>query len=318
MLYIPKITVVGSANVDFVIRSERFPESGETILGKDFQQYVGGKGANQAVAAARLGAEVSLIAAVGKDVHGDLIRDRMMKEKINLEGLLQIPEAATGIASIAVTKEDNKITVIPGANHELTSAYIYEKESIISNSDIVIIQLEIPLEVVSAALEIAHMHQIPTILNPAPANSLNKEDLAKVTYLTPNVSELEELTRDSKMGGTDLNGQFDYIFNKDIKNIILTRGKEGVSFRTREDQAIQHIQGVAVKPVDTTGAGDTFNGALAFGLIQFKDLKKAIAFANTAAAISVTKHGAQTGMPSLEEVKNFDGDTNKLQRGVSL
>ncbi|WP_422122478.1 ribokinase [Planococcus sp. X10-3] len=318
MLDAPKITVVGSANVDFVIRSERFPESGETILGQDFAQYVGGKGANQAVAAARLGAEVSLIAAVGQDVHGELIRVQMAKEKIDMAGLLQTQKAPTGIASIAVTKEDNKITVIPGANHELTPAYIHEKESIISNSDIIIIQLEIPLEVVRTVLEIAQKHRIPTILNPAPATVLNDEDLEKVTYLTPNISELEELTKECKLDGTDINREFDYLFSKKIENIIVTRGKDGVSFRSRKEQDIHHIQGIAVKPVDTTGAGDTFNGALAFALIRFKDMEKAIVFANTAAAISVTKHGAQTGMPSFTEVEECVTKTNKLQRGVSL
>ncbi|MBG9657902.1 ribokinase [Cytobacillus firmus] len=295
----PKITVVGSANMDLVTESSRFPEVGETIIGKAFKQFPGGKGANQAVAAARLGGEVSFIGCIGHDVFGKELIRRLDQEKVNLEGLEILSDEPTGIAQITVSNKENSIIVVPGANYKISKDWIENKRSLIVNADILLVQLEISLEIVEQVLEIAGENQIPVILNPAPAQTLPRNLLNKITYLTPNESELTLLTEGK---GSDLAGKMDAMLKMDIDNVITTRGANGVAYKSSHDEQVFYKDSLKVKAVDSTGAGDSFNGALAVALGSRKSLEESIEFSIKVAALSVTKLGAQSGMPYKDEL----------------
>ncbi|MBN8201465.1 ribokinase [Bacillus sp. NTK034] len=297
--YKPKITVVGSINMDLVTESNRFPEVGETIIGKAFKQFPGGKGANQAVAAARLGGEVSFIGCIGHDVFGKELIRRLDQEKVNLEGLEILSDEPTGIAQITVSNKENSIIVVPGANYKISKDWIENKRSLIVNADILLVQLEISLEIVEQVLEIAGENQIPVILNPAPAQTLPRNLLNKITYLTPNESELTLLTEGK---GSDLAGKMDAMLKMDIDNVITTRGANGVAYKSSHDEQVFYKDSLKVKAVDSTGAGDSFNGALAVALGSGKSLEESIEFSTKVAALSVTKLGAQSGMPFVHEL----------------
>ncbi|WP_332631824.1 ribokinase [Halalkalibacter flavus] len=301
----PRITVIGSSNVDYVVRSATYPQVGETIIGTSFQEFMGGKGANQAVAAARLGGEVSFISSVGADSQGVQIKGNLSNECVNIDGIYTSPNNSSGIAFINVSNDTNKITVIPGANYDLLPAHIDQQERLIASSDIILVQLEIPLETVTRAMELATLHSIPIILNPAPAQPLPAELIEKTTYLTPNFSEMQAMTGLDLKNQQDLEIGFSQLFKQRVKNIILTRGEDGVLFSSHSSQTLQEVKSVKVVPVDTTGAGDTFNGALAYSLASGNDLEAAIRFSNLAAALSVTKNGAQLGMPTNEEMHGY-------------
>ncbi|ADC49330.1 ribokinase [Alkalihalophilus pseudofirmus OF4] len=301
----PKVTVIGSSNVDYVVRASKYPKVGETIIGSEFTQFMGGKGANQAVAAARLGADVTFITAIGEDSQGSEIKDNLLKENVNVEGIHKDTDESSGIAFINVSDDTNKITVIPGANYKLKPEHIEIQKTAISSADIVLIQMEIPIDTVIKAMEVACEFNIPIILNPAPAQILSEELLGKATYLTPNVTEMQVITGLPLSNQQSIQDGFSLLFNQRVKNIILTRGEEGVLFGSHDEPLLREVQSMKVHPVDTTGAGDTFNGGLAYSLACGNDLEAAIQFANVAAALSVTKHGAQSGMPTLKEVNAF-------------
>jgi ribokinase len=285
----PTITVIGSINMDLVVSVERRPEKGETIKGNMFTTMPGGKGANQAVSAARLGAMVNMIGMVGEDEFGKELKSKLQKEKINVEGVESKAGLSTGVAVITLADNDNSIVIISGANAAVTPDYISKHEDLIANSDIVLTQLEIPLETVEKAAEICQKHNIPFILNPAPAQDLPDSLLNLVTFLTPNQIEWESIKAN----------------NKEIKKeqLIVTRGEEGVTFFDAKQE--QSIPAYSVKPVDTTGAGDTFNGAFTYAIAKKENLHVACEFGSAAAALSITKTGAQTGMPTKEEIEKF-------------
>lgn len=297
----PKVTIIGSANIDLVTQIDRFPGPGETILGNDFHQFLGGKGANQAVAASRLGANVTFIGSVGYDTFGNQIVDNLRKEKVNVDHIITIPDISSGIANIQVAEKDNIITVIPGANSKLTKEYIHSLLEVILASDIVVLQLEIPLETVGVAIEYAYEGNIPVILNPAPAVSLPNELLRKVTYITPNESEIAILTSNK---GQDFEVLFKEMFALGTKHIVMTHGKDGVIYGDSQ-RHLQYFPSFNVEVMDTTGAGDTFNAAFAVSIARGKSAEEAIVYGNAAAALSITKLGAQTGMPTEEEVSQF-------------
>ncbi|WOV88161.1 ribokinase [Sporosarcina oncorhynchi] len=297
----PKVTVIGSANVDLVIETDRFPSPGETILGNTFHQFLGGKGANQAVAASRLGADVTFIGSVGEDIFGQQIVDNLRKEKVNVEHVLTIPTVSSGIANIQVAENDNIITVIPGANANLTEEYIQSLSAVIVASDIVVLQLEIPLEAVTIAIEIADKGNVPVILNPAPAVPLPEDLLRKVTFITPNETEMAILTSNA---GQDFSVLFQQMFALGSKSVVMTYGKHGVIYGERQRE-LQNYPALTVQAIDTTGAGDTFNAAFAVCIACGKSVEEAIVYANAAAALSITKLGAQTGMPTEDEVNRF-------------
>ncbi|AMV12387.1 ribokinase [Geobacillus thermoleovorans] len=286
----PTITVIGSLNMDLVTVAARFPNQGETILGEQFLTTPGGKGANQAVAAARLGANVRMIGAVGDDAFGQALIHSLQNEGVSVDYVKPVTYGHTGIASITISERDNRIIVVPGANHALTPEDLDSCESVIAESDVCLLQLEIPLPVVERAVSIAHRHGVRVIVNPAPAQPLPPSVLEQASFLTPNEHERTIL--------------FDKMDEEAFADkLIVTEGAKGV--RIWQDGQERLIPSFQVPVVDTTGAGDTFNGALAVALAEGKPLDEACRFANAAAALSVTKLGAQAGMPRRQEVESF-------------
>ncbi|MEH7177852.1 ribokinase [Neobacillus vireti] len=290
-----KITVIGSINMDLVTSTNQIPEVGETVLGHSFHSIPGGKGANQAVAAARLGADVKMVGAVGDDSFGKTLADHLSNQGINTENIMKVKDSSTGIASITVSEGDNSIIVVSGANNHVTPEVIEKNEDKIINSHILLLQLEIPLESVIRAVELAKKHRIITILNPAPIQKLPKGLLEMVDYLTPN--EHEQALLFTSIEGTEQEVE------KLKEKCIVTKGSKGVMINKNGEEI--EIPSIQVEAVDTTGAGDSFNGALAVALSEGAEIEEACRFANVVGAISVTKLGAQSGMPTKKEVEEF-------------
>ena len=290
-----RVVVVGSINMDLVTLAPRFPAPGETILGERFVTVHGGKGANQAVAAARLGAEVVLVGALGDDGFGTQLRDGLARERVQLDHVARIGDCGSGTASITVAAGDNSIVVVPGANARVTPAHIEGARAAFAAADAILVQMEIPLESVEATLRLGRRVGKPVILNPAPAQPLPIEWLQLARYLTPNQHELAILL------GADRHEDFRSLMRRSPAPLVLTRGGEGAWFR--EDGEPVHQAGFEVDVVDTTGAGDTFNAALAVFLHE--GLPAAVRKACAAAALSVTRLGAQGGMPTRSELDAF-------------
>ena len=291
-----RVVVVGSINMDLVTLAPRFPAPGETILGERFLTVHGGKGANQAVAAARLGAEVTLVGAVGDDAFGEQLREGLARESVRLEHVTSIDNSSSGTASITVAEGDNHIVVVPGANARVTPAQIERAQSAFASADAILVQMEIPLESVEATLRLGQRVGKPVILNPAPAQPLPLEWLKLARYLTPNQHELAILL------GDDAHEDFHSLMHRSPSPLVLTRGGDGAWFREEEGDPV-HQSGFKVDVVDTTGAGDTFNAALAVFLHE--GLAIAVRKACAAAALSVTRLGAQGGMPTRGELDAF-------------
>ena len=290
-----RVVVIGSINMDLVTLAPRFAAPGETLLGDRFLTIPGGKGANQAVAAARLGAEVTLVGALGDDAFGRQLRDGLAREGVRLDHVLSIDDAGSGTASITVAGGENSIIVVPGANARVTPAQVEKASDAVQRADAVLVQMEIPLETVEATLRLGHRLGVPVILNPAPAQKLPVEWLKLARYVTPNEHELATLL------GADARQDFRELMRQAPCPVVLTRGSEGAWYR--EDGEPAHQPGFAVDAVDTTGAGDTFNGALAVFLRE--GLPRAVHKACAAAALSVTRLGAQGGMPTLDELNTW-------------
>jgi ribokinase len=290
-----RVVVVGSINMDLVTLAPRFASPGETILGDRFLTVHGGKGANQAVAAARLGAEVALIGAVGNDTFGTQLHEGLAHEGISLEHVARIANSGSGTASITVADGENNIIVVPGANALVTPAQIERAQSTLASADAILVQMEIPLESVEATLRLGQRLGKPVILNPAPAQPLPMEWLKLARYLTPNQHELAILL------GADASEDFRSLMERAPAPVVLTRGGDGAWYR--EGGEPTHQPGFNVDVVDTTGAGDTFNAALAVFLQE--GLPTAVCKACAAAALSVTRLGAQGGMPRGGELEAF-------------
>jgi ribokinase len=290
-----KVLVIGSINMDLVTKTSRVPKLGETLMGESFFTIPGGKGANQAVAATRLGAEVTLIGCIGEDAFGNQLKEGLTKEGIITSYVKPVTHTTTGTASITLSNGDNSIIVVPGANFAVTPEYVQSFEQVIADSDILLLQLEIPLESVVEAVKIAKKHQVKVILNPAPIQALPKELLEQIDYITPNEHEQELLLSSPELTEEEL---------KAIKaKCIVTKGSKGVMLF--QDGVEKEIASFKVDVVDTTGAGDSFNGALALSLSEGMSLEEACTFANAVGALSVTKLGAQGGMPTKAEVEEF-------------
>ncbi|MED0674121.1 ribokinase [Aneurinibacillus thermoaerophilus] len=296
----PKIVVIGSINMDLVTETPRVPALGETVLGSKFSTLPGGKGANQAVACARLGADVYMIGCVGEDSFGTMLIDNLKKEGVRVDGVEPVTQTATGIASIVVENGDNSIIVVPGANHALTPNKVRRVEAMIREADVVLLQLEIPLDTVVEAVRIARKADVPVIVNPAPAAELPQEVLKDITVLTPNEYELAILL--GKKPGE--HGDFRGLMASYHGKLVMTKGSDGAYYSDGNGN-IRHQPGFQVEVVDTTGAGDTFNAALAVMIGQGCSIAEAVHYAVAASALSVTKFGAQGGMPSHEQVVTF-------------
>lgn len=290
----PKILIVGSVNMDLVVQASRFPMVGETILGSHFDTLLGGKGANQAVAASRLGAQVTLLGAVGQDDFGEMAKACLQKEGVRTDYVKTITNVPTGIAAITVAEGDNHIVVVSGANHALTVADIEAAKHCFAEADVVISQLEIPLPCVEAAAKLAQEYQKPFILNPAPAQKLSHQLSHCVTALTPNNIELKQLL-------PSWDGDISQLPNLPM-DVILTAGSDGAFF-VNEHGCVKQQTAFAVSVVDSTGAGDTFNAALA--VFWSLGIEKAVYYACAAASLSVQKLGAQSAMPTLAELFEF-------------
>ena len=297
-----RIVVVGSLNMDIIISTNRLPQMGETILGEKVSYMPGGKGANQAVSAARLGADVTMIGAVGQDEFGKSLLEQMERNDVDIAFIDQVPEVKTGIADIFHVAQDNCIVVVPGANFALTPDTITPAiEERIANADVVLTQLEIPLDTVQHVLDIAHKNGVPTILNPAPAQALPEELLAVVDYLTPNETEFAMLAGrpfSTHEELADMMMEWETTYNQ---TLIITLGEQGSAHLENERLVITPAEKVEV--VDTTGAGDTYNGALALRLAEGKPLSDIVVFATKAAARAVTQFGAQDGMPYRSDLE---------------
>ena len=288
-----RIVVVGSINMDLVTQASRFAGPGETILGERFLTVPGGKGANQAVAAARLGAEVALVGATGGDAFGRQLRLGLAAEGIDLAHALQLDDCASGTASITIAGGENQIIVVPAANARVTPAQVENARPLIERADAVLVQMEIPLETVEATLRLGHRLGVPVILNPAPAQKLPAAWVELARYATPNQHELALLL------GADPGEDFRALMRRAPCPVVLTRGSEGAWYREQGEP--HHQPGFKVEVVDSTGAGDTFNAALAVFLAE--GLPIAVRKACAAAALSVTRLGAQGGMPRRSEVE---------------
>ncbi|WP_395618207.1 ribokinase [Aquirufa sp.] len=296
-----KITIIGSSNTDMVIKSGHLPSPGETVLGGDFFMNPGGKGANQAVAAARLGGEVHFVCKVGKDVFGETALQQFKNEGIHTRFVTQDPFAPSGVALINVdAKGENCITVASGANNCLSKADIDAASDIFEAGDFVLMQLETPIETVVYSAEKAAKKGLKVVLNPAPATDLPGELFPHLYAITPNETEAEILTSVAVIDLLSAEKAANILLNKGVQHVIITLGAEGALYKTAYET--QHVPVAKVVAQDTTAAGDCFNGALVVGLSEGMDFPEAIKFACKAASISVTRLGAQASMPKLQEL----------------
>lgn len=292
-----KIVVVGSFNADLASYMERMPRPGETVHGERFATGAGGKGSNQAVAAARLGADVSFIGRLGNDVFANLAYEIWDAEAVNYDFVNRDSEVATGVAPILVDSSgENMIVVVLGANKRLRESDIDAAREVIAAADMLIVQLEVNLDIVPYALKAAKEFGVATILNPAPAVPISRETIQLADYLTPNETELETLSG----GADDVVSAARALLTRDDQTAVVTLGAEGAQIVTPDDAAL--VPTFTVDVVDTTGAGDTFNAALAVGLSEGMALERAVRFANAAAALCVTKPGAADSVPYRADV----------------
>ena len=296
------ISVLGIFVADISFSGPKIPAIGETILGNKYNVGPGGKGCNQAVAIARLGAKVNFISKIGKDSYGELALNTLTKNKINTESVIQDENLQTGVAGILVDKNSGKnaINVIVGAPSTFKVAEIDKHIDIIKNSKIFLTQLEVPKDVTLHCLKIAKENGCLTILNPAPASEITKEFYSIIDYFTPNETEAEFYTGIKITNEKEAKQAADKLINLGIKKIIITLGEKGLFYSDGKEEI--YLQATPVKAIDTTGAGDAFNGGLAFGLSKEKPIKECLELANKVAGISTTKLGAGDAMPFIKDL----------------
>lgn len=299
-----KITVIGSCNTDMVVKSNKLPLPGETIVGGSFFMNAGGKGANQAVATARLGVPTVFITKTGNDMFGRQSLSLFEKEGINVDYIVSDMNNPSGVALIMVDERgENSIVVAPGANAQLSEEDILRAKAEIATSEVLLMQLEIPMKTVEEAANIAYSNGVKVVLNPAPAQIISTELLKKLYLITPNRGEAELLTGIKIVDWNSAKEAAKVIADKGVDHVIITLGPKGSLIYSEGVYTVIDIY--KVKTIDTTGAGDTFNGALCVGLLDGLCLIDAAKFASKAAAIAVTKLGAQTSIPTKEEVMTF-------------
>ncbi|WP_080147043.1 ribokinase [Marinilactibacillus piezotolerans] len=292
------ILVVGSISTDLVVNADRKPEIGETIEGKEFQTFFGGKGANQAVACARLGAQTAMAGAVGEDEFGIRLLENLTYNQVSIDQVVRIKEHASGTALITVVEGDNSIIYVAGANRQFTPEKLFQTEEQLERlkaSDIVLVQNETPVKTIEKLILTCQEYHVPVLYNPAPARLISEEWIEKVAFLTPNETEFKVLFPDKTM---------EEMLFKYPSKLIITLGEDGAVFCNGEK--IISIPAFPVERiVDTTGAGDTFNGAFAVAYAEGKTIEESVRYANKAASLSIQRSEAQNGMSTLENLKAF-------------
>ena len=298
-----EITVLGIFVADISFSGPKIPSIGETILGKKYNVGPGGKGCNQAIAIARLGGNTNFISKIGKDAYGDLALKTLKKNKISTENIIQDANQQTGVAGILVDQNTGKnaINVIVGAPSSLRISEIEKQINLIKRSKIFLTQLEVPKDVTLHCLKTAKENGCITILNPAPASEISKEFYNNIDFFTPNETEAEFYTGIKITGEKEAKQAADKLLNLGIKKIIITLGEKGLFYSDGKEET--YLKASAVKAIDTTGAGDAFNGGLAFGLSKEKPIKECLELANKVAGISTTKLGAGDAMPFIQDIK---------------
>ena len=300
----PRIAVVGSVNMDLVFRTPRMPALGETLSGHEFRQIPGGKGANQAVAAARQGADVAFIGRVGDDSFGQYSLRCLADDGIDVSHLSAVVDIATGVAGIIVTDHgDNSIVLAAGANAALSAEDVEAAQQAISAAQLLVCQLETPLSTVTRAIQLAKQHGVKVILNPAPVQALSDDLLKQVDYLVVNETEASQLSGIPVTNQESAQRASEQLLQRGVAVVLLTMGEHGVCIT--EQGGSQFIAAIKVDVVDTTAAGDTFVGAFAVGIAKGLDIRTASMEAQYTAALTVTKLGAQTSIPQRSEVEQF-------------
>lgn len=305
MLTQKPIVVVGSINLDLVVRADRIPQVGETIIGTSFKTFFGGKGANQAVAAAKLGYPVSVVGNVGNDAFGRQLRDGLESAGVDTAYVTTV-EGPSGVALITTGQGgENSIVVVPGANEELTPTLLEKAAPVLERAGFLLAQLEIPLETVNCLAQFTEQHNIPLMLDPAPARDISRALLRKVSWITPNETEAKELLK-NKMSDGDQSSYAvaDHLQAYGVKNVLLKLGSHGCVV-AEGTLPKERVPAFSVNAVDTTAAGDAFNAGFAVGLLRGHSTLHSAVFASAVAAISVTRFGAQPSMPSGDEVEHF-------------
>ena len=299
------ICVIGSLNMDLVVNVDKMPKPGQTIIGSNFKEVPGGKGANQAVAMARLNGNVSMIGKVGEDGFGQTLINALKNDKVDTT-YIKTTKGATGVALITVDNNaQNSIVVSPGANFEVKEEDIDNNIEAIKNSDIVVLQLETPLNTIKYALKKSKELNKYTILNPAPALKLDDEIIKNVDLLTPNETELEIISGVNIETEEDIQKAAQIMIEKGVKELIVTLGSKGSLYINKEKSIFK--KAYKVEAVDTTAAGDSYTAALAVALSKDQSIEEAMDFASKVGALSVLKEGAQSSLPTLEDVENFRG-----------
>ena len=297
----PRVAVVGSFMMDLVVQCNHLPLGGQTVVGQDFVTFVGGKGSNQAIAAARLGADVSMIGRLGADSFGDELLKNLLAEGVNSQFVVRDTEMGTGVAMITVDKNgNNTIVAVPKANMSLNPDNIDQAESEIAAVDILLLQLEVNLSAVQRAAEIAKANDVPVLLNPAPAHQIPVELMNLVDIIVPNETETEFLTGCRLTDMETIKSAARHLLAESAPTVILTLGDQGALLATAED--IQLFPSYSVKAVDATAAGDAFCGTLAVSIARGDSWESAVNFANAAGALTVTKLGAAPSIPMREQV----------------
>ena len=297
------IVVIGSSNTDLVMNVKQIPTEGETVLGNKFSVYLGGKGSNQAVSACRMGGKVYFISCIGNDYFGNKAIEKHIEEGLNTKYIFR-KNINSGIALINVGENGkNSISVSSGSNNFLSKEHIDVADLILKKAKIVLLQLEIPLEIVEYVINKCKTYNCKIILNPAPAMRLDKNIYNNIDIITPNQREAEILSEIKILTMSDIKEAASNIFKKGVKKVIITLGEQGVYFYSKKYKGL--ISGFKVNSIDTTGAGDTFNGCLAYFLSKTDNTYEAIKFSSAAAALSVMKNGAQESIPKYQEVSDF-------------
>ena len=300
----PKVVVVGSFMMDLVVKAERRPRKGETLIGDEFGMFIGGKGTNQAIAAARLGAQVHMVGRLGTDLFGDMFISALDKDGINTQFIARDPEVGTGVGTPVIDAQgDNSIIIIPRANMRLSIEDVNKAEEAISEADVLLLQLEVPIPSSQRAAEIARVGGATVILNPAPARELPDDFLRYIDIVTPNETETEMLTGVEVTDQSGAERAAKNLLDKGMSAVVLTLGERGALLLTQE--TTKAIPAYKVEVVDTTAAGDAFCGALATTIAKDEPLEQAVASANAAGAIAVTIMGAEPSMPAQQQLEQF-------------